>query len=359
MSAILDLNGWASCPDNVQWSELNEIAVALGDHVQLLLPKLSFKRKDSQGKYRPLEWQQIRIAASTFTTAELLLLDPLHLPYFSIGEEQSFSHVVSLAWSPIGLARHKRCSLAVLTSNHILSIWSPKSDHMNQHGWERALIVNHALVEEGSQVDFTYGTDNNGVDQTLRLPWRIRSFTWGPVFSCSQRLHTDDRGDIDMSIDCYFVAVTNDAGELVLLELRSPHQSVIDRNRRWSCHVVLRTIVSPRQHSLPKVSKITADVFRQGTFATDLAWCYWKSSPDAKQKTELTILAYRIGRQLYVRSLPIMISENGMSLAISPSTCTVSGEHEGPIKLITKVILADVGFACDELINDDTRQEVI
>ena len=62
-----------------------------------------------------------------------------------IGEEQSNSHVLAVAWSPPGLAIHQRSVLAILTSNNVLSLWASHSNTKDQLSWKRVLTVNNAF----------------------------------------------------------------------------------------------------------------------------------------------------------------------------------------------------------------------
>lgn len=336
MATILEVARWATCRDAVQWSELNEIAVALGDHIALFIPKLSFHTEYQKTRDRSALWHKLVIQTGIFREAELPLINPLHRSHFSLGEEQTYSDAVSIAWSPLGLARHGRCALAVLTSNHVLSIWASKTNPTEPASWTRVLVVNHAIVDPDSQNDFRWGSDNGKARQNLRLPWRIRSFAWGPVITSPQHHYTEDGRNVEVAIDRQSIAVTNDAGELIVLEIRSPQQILIDQSRQWSCHVVLRDTVSSRQHVNPKPGNITGELFRKGTFATNLAWCKWQTNPNANKDTDASMLAYRIGSQLYVRSLLSTIDGNH-SLMLAPSMVTVAGDHEGPVKLFSDV----------------------
>ena len=60
----------------------------------------------------------------------------------SIGEEQSDSTVLAMAWSSPGMSRHQRPALAVLTTNHLLSLWASASDIEDHSSWKRVLVFN-------------------------------------------------------------------------------------------------------------------------------------------------------------------------------------------------------------------------
>lgn len=142
-----------SSQDCLAWSPDGELAVAAGEEVYLLIPQ-----DDS-----PEPWTHLRITVSNFTFEEWPWQEQASFKDMSIGEEQATATVTALAWSPPGLAKHRRSVLAVLTSNLILSFWSSNANPMMVDSWERILIVNKALYP-GS-----------------RLQQRIRSMAWVPM----------------------------------------------------------------------------------------------------------------------------------------------------------------------------------
>ena len=185
-----------------------------------------------------------------------------------MGEEQSSSTVTWLAWSPPGLAKHKRSVLAILTSNHMVSLWASNSDMTVPESWERVSIVNHAvnsaLREEKCRVGFSNGSD-------LRLK-RIRSAAWAPLLDikCACRspltaaaVGTSDKSDRDavhgMSGDDWsrdedverpasspdarlspgtplqLLAVSNDCGGFYIMKVSSPS---IGGPKVWEVRIV-------------------------------------------------------------------------------------------------------------------------
>ena len=87
-----------------------------------------------------------------FTDAEWPQQSPANFNHMDIGEEQSNSHVTSIAWSPPGLALHQRSVLAVLTANNILSLWSSQSNTKDQASWKRVLVINNALKAHRARI---------------------------------------------------------------------------------------------------------------------------------------------------------------------------------------------------------------
>ena len=141
MSAEIDLlQARPSCQKCLAWSEDGELAVAVGENVVILLPNRS---TSSNGASNP--WTQVRIKVNEFTHEEW---PPIALASFkdmSLGEEQSNSHVIAVAWSPPGLALYRRPVLTVLTANHLLSFWAAEFDPREPDSWTRVLVVNNVI----------------------------------------------------------------------------------------------------------------------------------------------------------------------------------------------------------------------
>lgn len=106
----------------------------------------------------------MRFKANRFTPDEWPLQGPRPFQHVSIGEEQSESHVASIAWSPPGLALHKRSVLAVLTNNCVLSLWAAVSDPRESSSWKRIVVVNHSV---------------DGASPSLPLQ-RVHCMAWAP-----------------------------------------------------------------------------------------------------------------------------------------------------------------------------------
>ena len=84
-----------------------------------------------------------------------------------LGEEQTTTLVVACAWSPAGLGLHRRSVLAVLTTNHLLSLWQSDSDPQEPDSWARVLVVNPTLA----------------TSEASHAPARILCMNWAPKMS--------------------------------------------------------------------------------------------------------------------------------------------------------------------------------
>lgn len=162
------LPSWPGCNDCISWSE-DDIAVAGSEFVHILTPKTSAMRSETAG--HP-QWHISSPRINLFTQDEWPERNLTSINALSIGEEQSNSYAVNLAWSCSGLGVHRRCVLAVLTSNLVLSLWETGG---NQLVYQRTCVVNKAIAP---------GARSDGSDDERRA-LRIRCFSWLPLLKTS------------------------------------------------------------------------------------------------------------------------------------------------------------------------------
>ena len=135
---------------------------------------------------------------------------------FSIGEEESESHVHSLAWSPPGVSKHGYCALAVYTSNLLLSIWLVTADPVDPSSWKRACIINNALRAHNE----VRGRDSENRVESQRRAFRVRAFAWAPPFTL-----TDISPLHSITWPAALLAVLDDQSEVILLKLSYPNST--------------------------------------------------------------------------------------------------------------------------------------
>ena len=217
------LNGWPSCTDCISWSSDGELAVATGEYVHILTPKQAPKSGTlaDPGMIGLRQWHSARIRTNVFTQREWPNqdLNPSHS--FSVGEEQSLSSVVGLAWSPPGIGPHRRSVLAVLTSNHVLSLWESNG---TVGEWARVFVVNHPLG------DYFGWVDEAGLD-VYREKRRIRAFAWSPPY---QVLQADDEKTLNSKWGAIYLAVANDEEVVIVLSVSKPKRGC---QREWNVKV--------------------------------------------------------------------------------------------------------------------------
>ncbi|KAL8681028.1 MAG: hypothetical protein Q9186_002801 [Xanthomendoza sp. 1 TL-2023] len=208
-----------STTDCLAWSEDGELAIAAGESVHLLIPRRNYG-KDLHKASSLDPWVHVSFKINSFTFDEWPPQELAKLADFSIGEEQSPSTVVALAWSPLGMARHSRFALAILTTNHVLSLWASTSDLRAASSWERVLVINQAL--KIPPLTSLIGQDeSNPIDP--RPSERIRSMSWAPQQSMPSAgtSSTFKTTSPDHSSPIQYLAVTNDANEAIVLRIRT------------------------------------------------------------------------------------------------------------------------------------------
>ncbi|GFF30702.1 hypothetical protein IFM51744_01213 [Aspergillus udagawae] len=198
-----------SCYNCLAWSADGEIALAAGEYVQILTPKKPTQGKEESGSDRPKcepAWHITRFRANLFTNREWPTVFPQNRDDFSIGVELSQSSVVGLSWSPPGLARHRRCTLAVLTSNLLLSFYQ-----LVDGKWMRVAIVNNALAAHFNSLIHDEGP-------RLRKT-NIREFAWCPPLKVPQ-----DQNNSVLAAESRWgfqiLTISNDDNDLIFLHVR-------------------------------------------------------------------------------------------------------------------------------------------
>ncbi|KAF2173763.1 hypothetical protein M409DRAFT_16036 [Zasmidium cellare ATCC 36951] len=258
MACTITIPFWPDSTDCLDWSPDNQIAVTGGEQIAILTPKL--KETAPNGKL----WNTTLLKVNAFTAKEHPLVDaPLSNINFSIGEELSLRQAIESKWSPSGLAIHKGCALAVLTANHVLSIWAPSGKSDVASNWARQGIVNDAVAEYYRSKDTArqHGTDDQSSQQQLteqdRVRQRIRSFAWSPPL-------TRNGGDEE-----YYLAVSTEGADILFFRVTSPHSGTLTRPSKWELTVVgsLRLESDAENHPQVNVGGIR--------FAEYIAWGGW------------------------------------------------------------------------------------
>ena len=175
---------------------------------------------------------------NSFSDEEWPTNEPISFNDFSIGEEQSTSTIISLAWSAPGLAKNKRSVLAVLTSNLLLSFWASVSEPRLNASWRRVFIVNSGIKQSWERRCLLVNRVPY-VGTPLLYKMRIRSFAWSP------RLLIGTEKENRLQKECFFLGVANDEDELLCLLISSPFLS---DSRSWDCYIIKVISVDHAEH---------------------------------------------------------------------------------------------------------------
>ncbi|KAL5366271.1 transcription factor IIIC subunit delta N-term-domain-containing protein [Aspergillus floccosus] len=213
MLTPLQLQVFPSCYNALSCSADGELALAAGEFVQTASPKNAPEGDSSTSQTAITNWQLSRFQANTFTVTEWPTILPRPQEYFSVGAEQSNSTVADLAWSSPGLGKHRRCTLAVLTSNLLLSFYESSG---SQGKFTRVALVNETLRRHFEPIIS---------DEGLRAKKsNIRSFAWSPPLKVPS---TDPASlGFEHRWGIHLLSVTNDDNDVILLQVqRTKEQS--------------------------------------------------------------------------------------------------------------------------------------
>ena len=247
------------CQECLAWSQDGELAVAAGEEVYLLLPQYG----------SPNPWTILSITISNFTFDEWPWQESASFQEMSIGEEQARATVTALAWSPLGLAKHGRSVLAVLTSNLILSLWASNSDPTDLGSWERVSVVNKILLS-GS-----------------RLQQRIRSMAWAPTNPQHVDRLTPSSGK---KWGIPILAVADDSNGLYFLKVSSPFAS---QSLVWNIEVLRREIVAV-SHSPSNRPSLLNLAMNANHFIDRIEFGRWDGSIPVVYRTSGTVCRSRL-----------------------------------------------------------------
>ncbi|KAI4670747.1 uncharacterized protein J4E88_009840 [Alternaria novae-zelandiae] len=220
MADVTVLRCWPACVDAIDWSSDGIIALASDERVELLFPNTVDFERD---QVLP-QWQHVPLKVPLFSTDELPLKEPAPTSNYSVGEEISNSAPISIAWSPPGIAKHRKCALAALTANLTLSLWSAAEGKPEEEtSWTRRLIINDALVDHFGDWDHEPSHVVHDSKERLRSRGRIRAFAWAPALPCP-----GPAGVVGTHLvyGPHMLVVSDDDNHLVFLKVETPTSSL-------------------------------------------------------------------------------------------------------------------------------------
>ncbi|PYH46992.1 uncharacterized protein BP01DRAFT_372838 [Aspergillus saccharolyticus JOP 1030-1] len=274
MLGPLELPQFPSCSDCLAWSADGELAIAAGEFVQVLTPKTA-NEKAEQGPVQKAinNWHSNRFRVNVFTESEWPTIYPQKRDHFSLGGEQSLSTVVGLAWSPPGLAKFRRCVLAVFTSNLLLSLYEPVGI---QGKWTRVAIVNDSL-----KLYFQPQVQDEGL--ALRKS-AIRSFSWSPPLKVPATEQDADSLAVpgfESRWGHQILAVANDAKEVIFLRVRS---LVAVQSPRYTADVLAVASWDASSSNYPEIqpSSVFAAALKSKAVTSSMTWGPWFFADDGR-----------------------------------------------------------------------------
>ncbi|KAF1820848.1 uncharacterized protein K489DRAFT_44707 [Dissoconium aciculare CBS 342.82] len=295
MASKITLPFWPTTLDAVQWSADNRIAVLGGESIAILTPRLS-KDHNSSGSF----WNTTIIKINGFTTAEIPRCLPLPDVHWSPGEELSINTAHAAAWSHIGPGKYGACILAILTTNHVVSIWAADGKPYPSIQWTRQIIVNHAVKDFYRKRKVT----------NIQVVQRIQAFAWSaPWYPANNKSDNSGR---------HFVAVSTHGGHILFLQISTPMREIWRTNNEWRATVCGH--FDTTSDGDVEMADADQDQGKNGGWklvADHIAWSSW--NPD-----DTSTLAYLMkGRLFKVR---LEISELNNHITIQPAGVYVQPE---------------------------------
>jgi hypothetical protein len=367
MSDVTELRCWPSCIDALDWSQDGIIALASDERVELLV---SLTTKYTPRSYQLIfpyqfpntvsydrdqhtaQWQHIPLPVPWFTNDELPTKEPAPLATYSIGEEISASAPMAIAWSLPGLAKHRRCALAALTANLILSIWSSDGKQHEGPSWERRLILNDALAAY-----FSTNPTNDPSHVTsdplerMRLQSRVRAFAWAPALPNSQTFSTLGSR---LSYGPHILAVCNDDNQVAFVLIHSP-TSTYRGHPNWNAEVLMHVSLTCKSESTLSAPSILDDMIKQQRHVSHISWSPWIS----RRGYYYSILVYATNED--VRARIATYKNSRLSLGDEVLYPSIEMRYYGPLKwcpavdndVLTLALFTASGLICLTLSIDD------
>lgn len=330
MACNITLPFWPTALDCLSWSQDNCLAVAVAERIALLIPRLRGPGANNT------HWDICFITVNAFTAQEVPLIEPLSCANFSVGEELSQRQVHALEWSPPGLAKYGHCALAVLSSDHVLSIWAHDGAPNVATSWKPACIINNALRQHYSVSNAEDAEDaQNGAGLPKRseqnvFKHRIRAFAWSPL-PYQEVAGEDPELSPYLGRSHQFLAVSNEAGNILLLHVRSHYNVLSPDITTW--HIDVTHTFDTGDFSPdalhPEISR--------STIADWLAWAPWERSANVT----IARLAFISNGRLW-RSMVLLDSHSSPpKLSICQETPTrrllpANSEMTGPLRVCSK-----------------------
>jgi hypothetical protein len=222
---------------------------------------------------------------------------------FSIGEEQSAALVANIAWSPPGIARYRRCVLAVLSTTHVLSLFEPPSSSL---GWRRVLTVNTAAKEYFEALEDAEEVSEKDKSKLRRLRGRIRAFSWSyeSCFRGGARLCPDKDNPSGKTSE-FFLALANENNEIIFTRIRSSRGHFSARaGGEWSAQVTGHIHIHPGDDIGTKLNPSLPS--RPDRYIRKLAWSPWYRTKSGQNQA---FIAYSTRGKLKIRKILLVAAE--------------------------------------------------
>ena len=345
---------WPTTLNAITWSKDNLIAVAAGESVGIFSPLLHEPGPNGE------PWRDILFKSNAFTLDEIPRSNPLTFQNFSPGEELSLRHVQALEWSSPGLARYNRCVLAVLSSNHVLSIWEHDGRPDDGTKWKRKIVVNHAIQKHYDCTEKKVNESQEDRHERRQVQQRVRAFVWSPpMYEIPNKEEQTFTQYVDRGYQS--LAVATEAEEILLLRVLSPHNVVRPDIVEWKIDVVhsldLRAYTLEALHlEIPGNERNSLSDNDEKFIADHIAWGPWRRGNNGTgNRARLAFISN--GRLFCVEVEANVCATSLEARLVHGSTAKTfvrsRSDMTGPLKFIPKTTFL-TAFSADEVYCVDT-----
>ncbi|KAF2115274.1 transcription factor IIIC subunit delta N-term-domain-containing protein [Lophiotrema nucula] len=289
MADVTELRCWPCCSFALDWSHDNMLALASEDQVYILLPNSDANYSEA-GDTR---WRHFPIQVPWFTEDQLPKKEPAIRELYSIGDEISSSFPVDIKWSAPGVGKHKRCVLACLTSNLVLSIWASEGRVSESASWKRRAVVNDALGEVFIRDGTKMQGEHDDIIGSLQVWRRIRAFSWAPGMPTEE-----EEAIVGTRLDWgqHLVAVANEGNHVFIICIQSTTQEGGTYDS-WSSKVLDSFTFTPDPANVFDEPQTFDDYLSEQKFMSHLSWSPWVRIGDIL----LSVLVYVTNESVYGR----------------------------------------------------------
>ena len=274
------------------------------------------------------QWQHVPLKVPLFSTDELPLKEPAPTSNYSVGEEISNSAPISIAWSPPGIAKHRKCALAALTANLTLSLWSAAEGKPEEEtSWTRRLIINDALVDHFGDWDDEPSHVVHDSKERLRSRGRIRAFAWAPALPCP-----GPAGVVGTHLvyGPHMLVVSDDDNHLVFLMVETPTSS-LGAEPDWRADVLTHESFALSSDTIFPQPNIFEDMIKQQRYISHIAWSPWI----IRDGCYYSVLVYATNEDIRART--ITYNTGRMSLQQEVVYAGHEMRYDGPMKWFHRV----------------------
>jgi hypothetical protein len=225
-----------------------------------------------------MPWTSTKVRTNVFTHQEWKVMMPTGRDEFSIGAEQSQSTVSQLAWSHQGLGLHRRCVLAVLTSNLLLSLYEADGQRRT---WSRVCVVNKALEKYFESKDRPKSIGAS----------RIRSFAWCSPLRNDAR-DENDRADVRWGEQ--LLTVATDSNDIVLVRVKRNYSSKV-LGWRYSIDVIDHVVLGSldRNYSLIPKGSLWAEALSSKAKVLNISCGPWSRAADEQNGSKDSVSKFQ------------------------------------------------------------------